>query len=160
MSDTISRKVYVRPDNTAVITCPHCNRQKTVPVGSYKGSKSHIKIKCGCKKVFTVDLEFRGKNRKETNLHGKFTNHSQKDIRGDIVVKSLSIDGLEFVSMDIDKFEIDDEISVSFKLDNEERTTIKKEIIVKDIRDNAVGCEFKKSSEFAPDKELGFYIMS
>ena len=160
MSDTISRKIYVRPDNTAVITCPHCNRQKTVPVGSYKGSKSRVKIKCGCKNVFTVNLEFRKKNRKETNLRGKFTNHSKKDFRGDIVVKNLSLGGLEFVSMDVDKFEIDDEIAVSFKLDNEERTTIKKEVIVKDVRDNTVGCEFQKSSEFAPDKELGFYIMS
>ena len=61
MSDTISRKIYVRPDNTAVITCPHCNRQKTVPVGSYMGSKSRVKIKCGCKNVFTVNLEFRKK---------------------------------------------------------------------------------------------------
>ena len=160
MSDTISRKIYVRPDNTAVITCPHCNRQKTVPVGSYMGSKSRVKIKCGCKNVFTVNLEFRKKNRKETNLRGKFTNHSKKDFRGDIVVKNLSLGGLEFVSMDVDKFEIDDEITVSFKLDNEERTTIKKEVIVKDLRDNTVGCEFQKSSEFAPDKELGFYIMS
>ena len=45
-----------------------------------------------------------------------------------IVVKNLSINGLEFVSMDVDKFEIDDEITVSFKLDNEERTTIKKTV--------------------------------
>ena len=75
-------------------------------------------------------------------------------------MKNLSLGGLEFVSMDVDKFEIDDEIAVSFKLDNEERTTIKKEVIVKDVRDNTVGCEFQKSSEFAPDKELGFYIMS
>ena len=118
------------------------------------------KIKCGCKNVFTVDLEFRKNTRKETNLHGKFTNHSKKDFRGDIVVKNLSINGLEFVSMDIDKFQIDDEITVSFKLDNEEKTTIKKEVTVKDIRDNTVGCKFQKTSEFAPDKELGFYIMS
>jgi len=160
MSDTISHKIYVRPDNTAVISCPHCSRQKTVPVGSYKGNKSRIKIKCGCKNVFTVDLEFRKKNRKETNLHGKFTNHSQKDFRGDIVVKNISMGGLEFVSMDIDRFEIDDEITVSFKLDNADKTTIKKEVIVRDIRNNTVGCEFEKSSQYAPDSELGFYIMS
>ena len=37
MSDANSRKIYVSSDDTAVISCPHCGRQKTVPVGSYKG---------------------------------------------------------------------------------------------------------------------------
>lgn len=160
MSDTNTIKTYVRPDGTAVISCPHCGRQKTVPVASYKGSKSRIKIKCGCKNVFPVNLEFREKNRKKTNLHGKFTNHTQKDFRGDIVVKCLSLNGLEFVTMDIDRFEIDDAVTVSFKLDNTDRTTIKKEVTVRDIRDNTIGCEFAKSSEYAPDRELGFYLMS
>ncbi len=160
MSDTVSCKIYVRPDDTAVISCPHCRRQKTVPVDSYKGKKSQIKIKCGCKNIFVVDLEFRKKNRKETNLHGKYTNHSQKNSRGDIVVKNLSMGGLEFSTMDIDKFEVGDEVTVSFKLDDENRTTINKELIVRDIRKNTIGCEFEKSTQYAPDGPLGFYIMS
>ena len=160
MSDAKTVKIYVRPDDTAVISCPHCSRQKTAPVGSYKGSKSQIKIKCGCKNVFTVDLEFRKKIRKETNLRGKFTNHSQKNSRGDIIVKNLSMGGLEFSTMDIDKFKIGDEVTVSFILDNEDKTTIKKELIVRDIRENTIGCEFEKSTQYAPDGSLGFYIMS
>ncbi len=160
MSDAKTAKIYVRPDDTAVISCPHCGRQKTVPVSSYKGSKSRVKIKCGCKNVFTVDLEFRKKVRKKTNLPGKFTNHSQKNSRGDIIVTNLSMDVLEFATMDIDKFKNGDEISVSFKLDNADRTTIKKEVIVRNIRENTVGCEFEKSSQYAPDGSLGYYIMS
>ncbi len=77
MSDANSRKIYVSCDDTAVISCPHCDHQKTVPVGSYKG-KTRVKIKCGCKNVLDVNLEFRRNVRKKTNLSGKFTNHSQK----------------------------------------------------------------------------------
>ena len=160
MTDANSRKIYVRPDDTAVISCPHCNCHKTVPVASCKGSKYRVKIKCKCGDVFTVDLEFRKKARKCASLPGKFTNHSQKDIRGDIVVKDLSLSGIKFVTMDIEKLKIDDEITVSFKLDNAERTTINKEVIVRNIHENNVGCEFEKSSEYAPDGELGFYLMS
>jgi hypothetical protein len=79
MSGMKTHKVFVRSDDNAVITCCNCCRQKILPVSSYKGRKSRVKIKCGCNTVFTVDLEFRKKFRKKTNLPGKFTNHSQKN---------------------------------------------------------------------------------
>jgi hypothetical protein len=160
MQEIKSVKVYVRPDETALITCPYCGRQKIVPVGSYKGSKTRVKIKCGCKNVFTVNLEFRKKIRKKTKLLGKFTNLSQKNWRGDIVVKNLSLDGLEFSTMDIDKFKVGDDIEVAFKLDNEDRTTVRREVVVRDIRTCTIGCEFKVSSEYVHgDGSLGYYVM-
>ena len=159
MSDENSRKIFVSSDDTAVISCPNCSRQKTVHVGSYKG-KTRFKIKCGCKNVFAVNLEFRRNVRKKTNLWGKFTNHSQKNIRGDIAVKNLSMGGLNFVSMDIDKFMNGDEITVSFKRDNADRAAIKKDAIVRFIHKNSAGCEFEKSGDYAPGGPLGFYVMS
>jgi hypothetical protein len=159
MSDINTPKTYVRPDDTAIITCPHCTRQKTVPVSSCKGSKSRIKVKCGCKNIFTVNLEFRKKIRKKTDLPGKFTNHSQKTRRGDIIVKNLSMDGLEFAKNDRDKFNIGDEIEVSFKLDNPDKTTIRKEAIVRNISKISARCEFVKSSQPAYESSLGFYLM-
>ena len=153
-------KTYVRPDNTAVITCPHCGFQKSVPVESYKGSKSRLKIKCGCKNVFTVNLEFRKRVRKRTSLKGTYVNHSQKNKRGSITVKNISVDGLEFSSMDVQTFEVDDELTVEFTLDDDQRSEITKEVIVRDVRKTSVGCEFERSGEFAFDGPLGFYIMS
>jgi len=159
MSDTNIAKTFVRPDGTALISCPHCNQKKNVPVSSCKGSKCRVKIKCGCENVFTVELDFRKKFRKKTNLPGKFTNQTRKNIRGDIIVKNLSMDGLGFTTEDIKKLQKGDEITVSFKLDNADETTIKKEVIVKNIRKNTVGCEFEKSSQYALDADLGFYMM-
>ena len=145
MPDSNIVKVYVRPDDTALIVCPHCSRKKLMPVGSYKGIKSRFKIKCGCNNVFVAMLDFRKKFRKKTNLHGKFTNHSRKNIKGDIVIKNLSMDGLGFTTEDINKLQKGDEITVAFELDNTRRTTIQKEVIVRDIQKKTVGCEFKKS---------------
>jgi hypothetical protein len=153
-------KTYVRPDNTAVISCPHCGLQKSVPVDSFKGSKSTVKIKCGCKNVFTVNLEFRKRVRKRTSLRGSYTNHSQLNKRGSITVKNISVDGLEFSSMDVQSFRVDDELTVEFTLDDEQRSEITKGVIVRDVRKSTVGCEFERSGEFAFDGPLGFYIMS
>ena len=159
MSDEIARKIFVRPDDTAVISCHYCSRSKTVPVGSYRGNKNCVRIKCECKNVFTVILEFRKHFRKNTNLLGEFTNHSPKNIRGNIIVKNLSITGLRFISESGGKFKNGDKITVLFRLDDTKRTMIKREAIVRGIHKNNVRCEFKKTSEYALDGELGFYFM-
>ena len=159
MPKIANHKIFVRPDETAAITCNNCFRQKVIPVSSYKGRKSQIKIKCCCKNVFKVDLEFRKKFRKKTNLYGKFINHYRKK-SGDIIVKDLSLDGMEFNTKDIYKFKNGDKIEVSFFLDNTERTTINKEVIVRGVRKNSIGGEFVKLKQPAIESVLGFYLMS
>ena len=159
MSEIKAAKTYVRPDNTAVINCPHCGFQKAVPVVNYKGSKSSLKIKCSCKKVFTVNLEFRKRVRKRTNLRGTYTNHS-KNKRGKIVIRNVSVDGLEFASMDVSQFKIEDELTIEFTLDDAQRSEVTKDVIVRDVRERTVGCEFERSGDLAFDGPLGFYIMS
>lgn len=154
------KKTYVRPDNTAVITCPHCGRQKSVPVESYKGKKIHLKIKCGCQNTFSVNLEFRKRIRKRTNLRGTYINHSQKGHRGTLVIKNISVSGLEFSSIDVHRFQVDDELTIEFTLDDDHRSQISKDVTVRDVRKNSVGCEFERSGEYAFDGPLGFYIMS
>ncbi|MDX1777016.1 MAG: PilZ domain-containing protein, partial [Desulfobulbales bacterium] len=119
-----------------------------------------LKIKCSCKNIFTVNLEFRKRVRKRTSLRGTYINHSQQNKRGSLVVKNISVSGLEFSTLDTHNFAVDDELTVAFNLDNEQRSEIVKEVTVKDIRQNSVGCEFERSGEFAFDGPLGFYIMS
>ena len=159
MTKATGSPTYVRPDNTAVITCPHCGRQKTIQGDSVKGHRHKFKVKCTCKNVFIVNLEFRKRKRKPTNLRGTYINHSQQDSNGNIIVKNLSVSGLEFTSYDHKDFKVDDELTVSFTLDDEHLSEITKEIIVKDIRKNSVGCEFVRSGEMAFDGPLGFYVM-
>ena len=106
-----------------------------------------------------VNLEFRKRKRKQTNLRGTYVNHSQKDSNGNIIVKNISVSGLEFTSYDLQDFNIDDELTVTFTLDDEHLSEITKEVVVKDLRKSSVGCEFIRSGELAFDGPLGFYIM-
>ena len=151
-------KTFVRPDNTAVITCPVCGLQKTINIATFEQHKHALKIKCGCKNIFTVNLEFRKKIRKRTHLRGNYINHSQGDRRGSLIVTNVSLSGLEFTSPDVPTFKIDDELTIEFTLDDEHLSEIKKEAVVMDVRPRSVGCEFPGGGDYAYDGPLGFYI--
>ena len=153
-------KAYVRPDNTTVITCPHCKAQKEINVEPFTGSKSRIKIKCKCKNVFITQVEYRKRHRKKTNLPGTYVNHSRRNSSGLLHVTNVSVSGLEFATLDMDQFTDGDEVTVKFNLDDEHRTEIIKDVTVVDVREKSVGCEFARGGEFAFDGPLGFYIMN
>jgi len=158
MSETEVVKSYVRPDKTAVLNCPHCKRQKEIKVASFTGSKSRLKIKCTCKKIFRAQLEYRKRLRKKTNLSGSYVNHSQFKNSGPLRVKNISVSGLEFTSRDIHKFKVDDELTVTIIINDDQRTEVIKDVIIKDIRKNAIGCEFERGGDFVFDGPLGLYV--
>lgn len=152
--------VYVRPDNTAVLTCPQCGRQNVILADSFKGHnyKSELKIKCNCQNIFRVKLEFRKALRKITHLRGTYINHSQKGSSGYITIHDISVTGLGFSSLDKENFKVGDELSIEFTLEDEHKTEIKKEVIVRSIRRNTIGCEFAGSKDVL-SSPLGYYVM-
>jgi len=147
MSDPIFFKTYVRQDNTAVLTCPHCGRQKTILAESFKGYKHKLKVKCSCKNGFTAFLEFRNTVRKKTYLKGTYINHSRENRSGDLTTRDISVTGIAFSSLDIKHFKVGDELSIELTLDDGQQTEIKKKVIVKRIRKLVVGCEFEGTDE-------------
>jgi len=161
MPDSIIAKTYVRPDKTAVLTCKYCGYQRVVLADLFKGRKHELKAKCICQNVFTVNLEFRKRVRKKVNLRGTYINHSQKESSGSLVIQDISVTGfgLAFNRSDIKNLKAGDIVSVEFTLDDEHKTKIRKEVIIRDIRENSVGCEFK-NTEDAFGSPLGYYIMS
>jgi hypothetical protein len=150
------KKIYVRPDNTVVFTCPYCGNQREVYVSLFRG-KSKLRIKC-CD-VFSVIIEFRKRVRKTPQLKGTYINHSQKDSKGDLAVQNLSVTGLSFTCLNIHLFKMEDELTIEFMLDDEHRTVIRKDAIVRGVRKSSVGCEFTSGGELAFEGPLGYYIM-
>jgi hypothetical protein len=53
---------------------------------------------------------------------------------------------------------LETKLKVKFALDKEPPETIEKEVLVKGINDNYIGCEFIEESGFS-DRTLGFYLM-
>ena len=129
-----STEVFVKPGHSAIVSCPYCQCRKEIPVAKFRGKKCSLKIKCSCTEVYIANLEFRKKPRKKTSLAGSVTNHSQKKFSGAIVVKNLSMGGMEFITTTTDRFRNGDELTVTFTLDNAEQTTIKKEVTVCSVR--------------------------
>jgi len=153
-------KTFVRPDNTAVLTCPHCNMQKTIMTDPFRGDKHKLKVKCLCTKAFMMFLEFRKRVRKRTSLRGSYINHSQNDSSGKFVIQDISVIGLTLFSLDAPTFKMGDELSVKFNLYDEHQTEIRKEVIVRNVGTTSVGGEFVISGDKAFDGPLGQYIMS
>ena len=76
-----------------------------------------------------------------------------------MTVKNLSVSGLEFATYDsMDNFKIEDELHVKFNLDDAHFTEISREVIVRQVRRNSVGCEFTEQGNIALDGPIGTYL--
>ena len=104
-----------------------------------------------------VVIEFRKRVRKKTFLRGTYINHSQKDSGGYLVIENISVTGVAISSVDVNKFKVGDELSLEFALDDEYGTEIKKEAIVRSVRQSNIGCDFEKPEDDFGSK-LGYYI--
>ena len=151
-------KSYVRGDDTAVLTCPYCNQQKVIIAKEYMGFKHKLKVKCYCKQRFIAHLEFRKHVRKQAILKGTYSNHKHKCSSGALIIKDISLGGLSFTSVDIDNFKVGDEFRVVFNLNDEHQTVIRKDVIVRNIRQRIAGCEFDKPEDVYGGP-LGYYII-
>ena len=159
MPESEFSKIYVRPNNRAVLICPYCGQWQSILAEPFRGYKHKLKVRCFCKETFRVFLEFRKKIRKKTFLKGFYIDHSQKGSRCDISILDISVIGLTFSSLDAPSLRIDDELGVEFCLDLGKGTNIKRDVIVKNIHQKRVGCEFELSGG-AFDDQLGQYVVS
>lgn len=157
MQNSEFTKTFVRPNGTAVLTCPYCDRQKEIMADPFRGHKHKLKVKCFCKNPFNVFLEFRKGIRKTTHLPGTYINHSQNSSKCRIFVLDVSLIGMTFSSLDPLTINEGDELSIEFTLDDGHHTKITKDAIIRNVRSGAVGVEFEKSSGVA-DEPLGYYI--
>ena len=152
-------KSYVRSDGAAVLTCPYCNEQKAILANSFTGFKRKLKVKCYCKQSFLVLLEFRRHFRKRAIMNGTYSNHSHNCSSGNLIIQDVSLGGISFTSLDIKNFKVGDEFRIDFTLNDIHQTEIKKDVIVRNIRQRTVGCEFKQPEDVFGGP-LGYYIVN
>jgi hypothetical protein len=150
-------KVYVGPNNTAVLKCPHCGNTKTLKVGRFKGRKDPLRMRCKCKAASHVRLEFRKAFRKKTSLEGIYTMVSGGTGRGRVVVQNLSRKGIGFTTLAKHNLRNGDQVEVAFTLDNEKRSRIEKRAVIRTVNGSYVGCELTEKGR--QDAVLGFYLM-
>jgi hypothetical protein len=161
-------KISVNSDNMIVLHCPFCEMVKQVSVAKFKDEKHTLKIRCSCQKMLTVDLDFRQKYRKLTNLRGEYFNltHEQKNNRGheslqvhQCQIVNISLTGLGLLVFSGHGIRQGDRLRVRFNLDDKRKSEIDRKLIVRGVRGNSIGCEFIDDSYQKYDKILGFYLL-
>ena len=157
------QKIFVSNDNTITFKCPKCYLQKTIDVSNYKNLEKaeKVKVKCACENIYFALIEKRKQFRKRTNFPGTFI-HIVSDIprdKGTMVVTDVSRTGLKIKLNSKREFIIGDKIIVGFRLDDKNRSLIKKECIIKEDFGLEFGIEFISVHPSDPsDKAIGFYL--
>jgi PilZ domain len=151
------QKTFVKTNNTASIRCPKCDLVKNISVSKFRNCRHTFKIRCSCKHTFLVHLDFRRHYRKPTELTGTYTVIVPVNNGGGTMqVNNISRSGIDFTISGLHNIQLDQKIVVTFKLDNKNQTEINKEVIVRRIRENRIGCEFVDQTQIG--KDLGFYL--
>ncbi len=147
MKKSSIEKVYVK-DDQFVISCPLCDKKKTIPATNFKGLQHTMKIRCRCGHDFSLQMEFRRHPRKETFLNGDYTlERPSSQESGHTKVINLSLQGACFEVRGFHDITPDMEGDLVFVLDDKERTLLFRKVIIRSVRGAHIGCEFLDPDE-------------
>lgn len=148
-------KFYVNDAYQTTIVCPKCGFSKTIDTSNYKKTQKRLKATCKCGQVFKFTLEFRKHFRKDVRLPGEY-NVRQSGEKGEIVVRNLSMGGIQFTSLRPHQIITDDMLELRFNLDNPARTEIRRSAKVMWVKDRDVGAQYIEPKLF--ERDLSFYL--
>jgi len=165
------QNIFVPEDGTVTIRCPYCLKEQLTYAKKFIGQHK-FKVKCTCKAVFGIQLEFREKYRKETSLDAFIEIISKEEKWGKIMSDSLDTNpqsvnskinnmsalGLGITVLGKNKIKKGDHIRIEFTLDNSVSSKIEKKAVVVRVQDNYIGCEFFQTDKYGRD--LRFYFLS
>jgi hypothetical protein len=165
----MAEKVFLSDNKQATFVCPECKKSRTVDISKYKNlvNAAKIKCKCPCGHSYSVILEKRRYFRKETNLSGVYiykvpgsgTVACEEVEKGILHVLDISRSGLKIKLHLERKFQVGDILTVEFRLDDQQRSLVRKEAIIRRCSGQHLGVEFTtKDPHF--DKVLGFYLFN
>ncbi|KAF0190189.1 MAG: PilZ domain-containing [Desulfobulbaceae bacterium] len=177
MTASNTQRIFVKPDDTAIIQCPECHLAKTISVGEFRSSRHSIKVRCTCGHSYPVDLDFRRSYRKKTSLAGLYETHTKelddkhwKKTRltgvytiqhpasgdGHMQVTNLSTGGLQFITSSKHTIEVGQQVRVSFTLDDRKQTEIIIIVTIQSVNGSVIGCQFVGNEPL--EQALRFYL--
>lgn len=154
---TSINKTFVKEDSQATIVCPECSSAKTISVEEFRHRRHVLKVKCKCGHTFSLRLEFRQFFRKDTDLQGVYDTTPPARGGGIATIVNLSLTGACFEVRGVHGLEIGHKGSLVFTLNNRKETVLYRQVIIRSVDGNRIGCEFVDDRAF--DKELGFYLL-
>jgi len=137
------------------LLCPFCENNCFESADKYPFHKI-INRKCSCGNSWEFIIEQRKAFRKRTSLSAIWWKMVTPITYQSSTISDLTLDGGCMVASENHNLQIGEHIRLLFKLDNEKRTKIEREAVVRWINKNEIGCKFV--GKYVYDPELGFYV--
>lgn len=154
-------KAFIDSEGKAIIKCPECHEVRLVDVSGYSKLDRHVrfKVKCPCQHTFKVLLERREYFRRSVDFDG-IGLFQGGAIKVDVKVCDLSRKGMRIQIHSELTVAVGDKLTVEFRLDDEKKTLIRKDALVRSVWERFLGLEFFSIDPHnVYDKALGFYLM-
>ena len=147
-------KFYVDENNQARIVCQKCGINKNLDVTKFKDTHKRLKAKCRCGEVFRLTLDFRRHYRKNVRLAGEYFVR-EKNEKGEILIKDISMTGINFETLKPHNFSKDDTVELKFTLDNPMKTKVLESAKIKRIINRNVGAQYINKSRM---QRIWFFV--
>ena len=147
-------KVYLDEARIASIVCGRCGKAREISFAQREAPHSSL-VKCGCGYSFIVTFEQRQYYRKAVNLRGACYAKPDAIESEPIRITDISIGGLQFEKVSDTTFEPDQQLRVTFRLENQKVSMV---VAVRRIYGDRIGTEFISMDEHSK-KILGFYLL-
>ncbi len=151
-------EIFINDDETtSQVTCPYCDISKTLPSAQLRALNQALRAKCSCDNVFELVVNRRRFPRKEDiRFEGELCVQGSQESVAEIVVISLSVGGVGFLIDGVSP-QVGDVYTMSFILDDDLKTEVQEDIIVRHVRGDMVGAEF--TGQGCYNSDLDFYLM-
>ena len=156
-----STRVYLDTNRDGMITCLACGVKRSINMNKYGddiGGKTFNAECRTCTAVFRATFEFRRHCRLHVHLAGRLLQLRTREEVEPIVVTSLSVTGLAFVTAPGVSVRVGDKYEVVFVLDDEDQSVLFEEIVIARVRGTRVGAAFSPAHD--ANHDLIFFVMS
>jgi len=139
----MSVMAYLNDKSIASFECPSCKKKykRDVSKAANTDHGSKIRCRCTCKHAFVIELERRRHKRKETDITGGYL-QERHQYRGIFTIKNISISGAGIELHSQRDIHEGDNLLLKFNLDNEQKTYIAKDAIIRKKKGQHLGVEF------------------
>lgn len=156
-----STRVYLDANREGTITCLACGVKRSIDMHKYGdeiGGKT-LNAQCrACAAVFRATFDFRRHCRVHVHLPGRLLQLRTREEVEPIVVTSLSVTGLGFVTAPGASVQVGDKYEVVFVLDDQDQSVLFEEIVITRLSGTRVGAAFAPS-RYA-NHDLIFFVMA
>ena len=153
------KKIYVTPKQQVSLTCDECSAVYTSAAPPRVRGNMVVRARCRCGHDIEAVFEYRQAYRKQVSLYGQFRNTEGIASTQMAQVQNLSQSGLQFTTYGWRTVHQGDVITVSFTLDDAQRSRVNKQVEIRHVSEQSVGGQFCNTDQFAYQKEIGFYLM-